>query len=338
MNPTRAAFLCLLLCALPPSTWAHGSVSNEDDLCAIQIGYYRAHFKIYLPRTRQHRQYCEDLPGSGESVFVMEYLHRGLGEIPVDFRIIRDTTGMGRFAQLEHVEALGDLEPLTVFYQPPVVKPDVFTVMHNFDRPGEFIGIVTAVPHGGGEPYAAVFPFRVGFIGFGYWPLIVLLVIGLQLNYLYMSGRFPFRKRARLKSVPATLAGGMLILAGVLVAPEMAEADEAEPWSSASGLYRLTVEPAPSALRINELHSWTLTLTDAAGQPVSGARFEVSGGMPEHNHGLPTQPVVTTEHADGSYQLEGMRFHMHGYWEVRVRVLAEPGSDTVLLKLDIDPE
>ncbi len=336
MRLTCAALLCLLLTGfLPAAASAHGSVSNEDDLCAIQIGYYKAHFKIYLPRTRQHRDYCEDLPGTGESVFVMEYLHPGLGEIPVDFRIIRDTTGMGRFAQLEHVEALGDLEPLTVFYQPPIVKPDVFTVMHDFDRPGEFIGIVTAVPHDGGEPYAAVFPFRVGFIGFGYWPVIVLLVVGLQLNYLYMSGRFPFRKRARLKSVPAALAGVMLVLAGILIAPASADA---EVWTSTSGLYRLSVEPEPSALRINELHSWTLDLTDANGEPVTGAQFEITGGMPEHNHGLPTKPLVTTEEPAGSYRLEGMRFHMHGYWEIRVRVSAEPGSDTVLLKLDIDPE
>ena len=336
MGLIRAALLCLLLTAsLPAVVWAHGSVSNEDDLCAIQIGYYRAHFKIYLPRTRQHRDYCEDLPGTGESVFVMEYLHPGLGEIPVDFRIIRDTTGMGRFAQLEHVEALGDLDPLTVFYQPPTVKPDVFTVMHNFERPGEFIGIVTAVPDGGGEPYAAVFPFRVGFIGFGYWPIIVLLVLALQLNYLYMSGRFPFRKRPRLKSVPAVIATAVFVCAGTLALPTPAGA---ESWTSASGLYRLTIAPEPATLRINRLHSWTLHLTDAEGRPVSGARFEISGGMPEHNHGLPTQPVVTRELEAGSYQLEGMRFHMHGYWEVRMRVSADPGSDTVLLKLDLEPE
>ncbi|MEM9208059.1 MAG: FixH family protein [Pseudomonadota bacterium] len=335
MSSLRTVLCCLTLYGfLPTTAWAHGSVSNEDDLCAIQIGYYKAHFKIYLPRTRQHRDYCEDLPGTGESVFVMEYLHPGLGEIPVDFRIIRDTTGMGRFAQLEHVQALGDLEPLTVFYQPPTVKPDVFTVMHTFDRPGEFIGIVTAVPHGGGEPYAAVFPFRVGFIGFGYWPLIALLVIVLHLNYLYMSGRFPFKKRARLAPVPAALAGGLLILAGSTVAPTDTAADT---WSSAGGLYRLEVRPDASALRINTLHSWILTLSDADGEPVTGAQFEVTGGMPEHNHGLPTEPVVTAEEVTGTYRLEGVRFHMHGYWEVRVRVAADAGRDTILLKLELDP-
>ena len=336
MSLVRAAALSLLMfVGFLSDVWAHGSVSNEDDLCAIQIGYYKAHFKIYLPRTRQHRDYCEDLPGTGESIFVMEYLHPGLGKIPVDFRIIRDTTGMGRFAQLEHVEALGDLDPLTVFYQAPTIKPDVYTVMHHFDRPGEFIGIVTAVPDGGGEPYAAVFPFRVGFIGFGYWPIIALLVVGLQLNYLYMSGRFPFRKRAKLSAVPTVIAAAACVLVGSLVAPSKAIADA---WTSAGGLYRLAVDPAPASIDINRLHRWTLHLTDASGAPVSGAEFEVTGGMPEHNHGLPTQPIVTNEISAGTYRLEGMRFHMHGYWEIRIRVSAEPGNDSVLLELNLDPE
>lgn len=182
---------------------AHGSVSVEDDLCAIQIGYFKAHFKIYLPLSRAHDEFCEDLPASGEAVFVMEYIHRGLGEIPIDFRIIHDVTGMGRFAKVEHVEAIEDLEAVTVHYEAPSVKPDVFTALYRFDDPGEFIGIVTAVPESGGEPYLAVFPFRVGFTGFGYWPAIVVLVIFIQLNYLYMSGRLPIGRR-RLKSVPGS--------------------------------------------------------------------------------------------------------------------------------------
>lgn len=195
-------FLVLLaLIATPVTALAHGSVTNEDDLCAIQIGYFRAHFKIYLPRTRGHDDFCEDLPAAGESLFVMEYVHAGLGDIPIDFRIIRDVTGMGRFARLEDVEAIADLDAVTEFYRPPSVEPDVFTVMHRFTEPGDYIGIVTAEPAGADEPYAAVFPFRVGFTGFGYWPAIVAIIVVLQVNYLYMSGRLPLRRRPRLAPV-----------------------------------------------------------------------------------------------------------------------------------------
>jgi len=200
IHPSHFLVLLVLL-ATPVTAPAHGSVTNEDDLCAIQIGYFRAHFKIYLPRTRGHDDFCEDLPAAGESLFVMEYVHAGLGDIPIDFRIIRDVTGMGRFARLEDVEAIDDLDAVTEFYRPPSVEPDVFTVMHTFTEPGDYIGIVTAEPAGTDEAYAAVFPFRVGFTGFGYWPAIVAIIVILQINYLYMSGRLPWRRRPRLAPV-----------------------------------------------------------------------------------------------------------------------------------------
>jgi hypothetical protein len=61
-------------------------------------------------------------------------------------------------------------------------------------------------------------------------------------------------------------------------------------------------------LDINRIHSWQLRLTDAQGSPVSNAQIELVGGMPEHDHGMPTQPQITAETETGSYLLEGMRF------------------------------
>ena len=182
---------------------AHGSVALEDDLCAIQIGYLKAHFKIYLPQSHQHEDFCEDLPATGESVFVMEYVHSGLGEVPIDFRIIENVTGMGNFARLQHVEEIGDLEAVTVHYQPPEIVPDVFSMLFRFYEPGEYIGIVTAETGDPNGIYTAVFPFEVGFTGFGYWPLILLLVIVLQLNYWFMSGRFSRGTKQRVHAIPA---------------------------------------------------------------------------------------------------------------------------------------
>ena len=169
---------------------AHGSVTPEDDLCIIRIGYYRAHFKLYLPRTRAHNEYCEDLPESGEAIFVMEYEHSGLGDVPIDFRIIRNVTGQGIFTSLEDVERIADLEAVTVFHHPAAIQPDVFTVMHNFESEGEFVGVVTASHPETGKRYTAVFPFEVGFTGLAWWPWFVAIAIILQVNYLWMSGWF----------------------------------------------------------------------------------------------------------------------------------------------------
>ena len=168
---------------------AHGGVVEEDDLCVIRISYLKAHFKVYQPRSDGHREYCEDLPATGESVFVMEYLHDELATIPLDFRIIRDVTGKGRFARREDVAAIDDLDSVTVFYQAAIVEPDVFTVLYDFAEEGDFIGIVTAQPMAGDREHVAVFPFEVGYTGFGYWPLIIGALLLMQLQYLLMSGR-----------------------------------------------------------------------------------------------------------------------------------------------------
>jgi len=186
------------------ATWAsiahgHGGVVEEDDICVIKISYLKAHFKIYQPLIDGHDEYCEDLPNATESIFVMEYLHDELQRVPIDFRIIRDVTGKGRFARWEDVAAIENLDSVTVFYQQPVVEPDVFTVIHRFEEEGEFIGVVTASPPADERLHIAVFPFEVGFTGFGYWPYIVLAVVLMQLQYLFMSGRIAaWRARRRI--------------------------------------------------------------------------------------------------------------------------------------------
>lgn len=186
---------CLFL--LAESATAHGSVAADDDLCIIEIGYYKAHFKIYLPRERQHREYCEDLPAAGESVFVMEYVHSGLSEVPIDFRIVRNVTGQGRFTRLHDIEQIQDLDEITVYHHPAAIQTDVFTALYDFESAGKFVGIVTIQQPDNHKVYTAVFPFDVGFTGFGYWPLFVLAVIALQLNYLRMGGWFSQSRRQR---------------------------------------------------------------------------------------------------------------------------------------------
>ncbi|MCH7743526.1 MAG: hypothetical protein IIB71_12780, partial [Proteobacteria bacterium] len=166
--------MCLLL--TPQKTDANGRVGTDGDLCMIQIGYLKAHFKIYLPRSHQREEFCEDLPEATESLFVMEYEHDGLREMLIDFRIIRDVTGLGKFTRQSDIKQIEDLDAATVFHQTARIEPDVFTVVQHFDTPGWYIGVVTATSLDRSQVYMAVFPFEVGFTGFGYWPLFILLI------------------------------------------------------------------------------------------------------------------------------------------------------------------
>lgn len=98
---------------------------------------------------------------------------------------------------------------------------------------------------------------------------------------------------------------------------------------SAAGFYRVALMPPAQAPAINQMHSWKVKLVTPDGTPVHGAKFGVDGGMPQHGHGLPTQPRVTRELADGTYQLDGMKFSMTGWWEVKLDIQGPQGSDKV---------
>jgi len=86
-------------------------------------------------------------------------------------------------------------------------------------------------------------------------------------------------------------------------------------------------------LTINQMHSWVITLQNSAGEGVSDATIRVDGGMPAHNHGLATQPQVTSYPGEGNYLLEGMRFHMNGEWELRLTIQHAGREHRAVLKL-----
>ena len=190
-NPAK--FMLLLVSILgAQDTLAHGSVVDDEDICQLEIGFLKAHFKIYLPRTHDREEFCEDLPETTESLFVMEYEHDKLSTMSIDFRIIRDVTGLKSFVREEHVATIDDLEAVTVFYHPPTIESDVFAVIHQFTEPGWYVGIVTASSDNASsnnEQYTAVFPFEVGFTGIGYWVYFMVAIFLLLLFFWYERRR-----------------------------------------------------------------------------------------------------------------------------------------------------
>jgi hypothetical protein len=93
--------------------------------------------------------------------------------------------------------------------------------------------------------------------------------------------------------------------------------------------YVATLQPPATPAAINQLHAWQVKLSSPTGAPVSGARITVDGGMPQHGHGLPTRPQVTRELADGGYVIEGMKFSMTGWWEIKLVIDGPTGVDRV---------
>jgi hypothetical protein len=106
------------------------------------------------------------------------------------------------------------------------------------------------------------------------------------------------------------------------------------PRRSEGGAYVATLEP-DAPLRVRRMQTVKLTVRDAGRAPVEGASISIDGGMPEHGHGLPTEPRVTRRLGEGVYQVEGLKFNMGGWWELRFRIASETGTDSVTFHLDL---
>ena len=104
-------------------------------------------------------------------------------------------------------------------------------------------------------------------------------------------------------------------------------------WTSASGLFRVSYSSDLDPIEINRIHTWVIHIETATGTPLDGAEVTLEGGMPEHDHGLPTSPRVTANLGNGDYLVEGMRFHMGGGWEITVTIDTGADRDTCLIPL-----
>lgn len=106
-------------------------------------------------------------------------------------------------------------------------------------------------------------------------------------------------------------------------------------YRSSSGIFRVSYQSQYDPISINRIHSWVLFVEDAHGVPVTGASIAVQGGMPAHDHGLPTSPRVIAETGEGEYLLEGMRFHMPGTWAIEITIEAGGKRDIVVIPLNL---
>jgi hypothetical protein len=123
-----------------------------------------------------------------------------------------------------------------------------------------------------------------------------------------------------------------MIVTGLLPLASFAEGDS---WLTRSGYYRVSYQSELQPVAINRIHTWIFHIATAEGAPVDDAEITVTGGMPLHNHGLPTAPRMTADLGNGDYRVEGMRFHMNGDWELLVTVDVAGRRDTVIIPLTL---
>lgn len=99
--------------------------------------------------------------------------------------------------------------------------------------------------------------------------------------------------------------------------------------------FKIEIYSELSPLSINQIHSWHVRVLDRDGEILELEELNVYGGMPEHDHGLPTQPEVTARLDNGDYLLEGVRFHMQGHWQLQVELQFAGVDDTAIIDFDL---
>jgi len=160
LSMSRLAWALLAFCvglAVPRLCSGHGGVSMENDMCKLRAGPYVMHFTGYQPYSAPELEFCEDIPDTGYTLIVLDYLDAQLRDLPVEARIIRDTGDES------------DLERITVYHKPATVHPTgTFVIEHTFTEPGQFVGLVRAGEH------VSRFPFAVGTRG---WRTLVLYIL-----------------------------------------------------------------------------------------------------------------------------------------------------------------
>lgn len=140
-------------------------------------------------------------------------------------------------------------------------------------------------------------------------------------------------RRRLLWSVPVALVAISGIAVANMMQPPPADLDLSLAKPTDQGLYVVSVEPGLSPVVVGKMHGWVVRISNPDGKPVDNAGIAVDGGMPQHGHGLPTDPKVSAELGDGQYQVEGMKFNMPGWWVVNLSVEGPTGADTVTFNL-----
>jgi hypothetical protein len=174
------------------AVYAHGGVSIEQDTCVLAIGPYRMHLTGYQPQVTAGEEFCEDIPAVGNSIIVLDYVDEPLRDMVAGVQVIEKDSWTA--AQ----STAGDNEAKAILETPPkLYKSGSLKIEHRFDKPGYFVGFLTAEKEGQ-EKLVSRFPFSVGYGvgsmekgggGYAIYGIVALAVLLAGGAFYYLKGR-----------------------------------------------------------------------------------------------------------------------------------------------------
>lgn len=85
----------------------------------------------------------------------------------------------------------------------------------------------------------------------------------------------------------------------------------------------VSAQPAPPAKGAND---FVIDVTDASGQPLTGASIALEAFMPAHGHGATAVPAVQPGSQPGRYTMTGLGLFMAGTWQITFTVTPTGGT------------
>jgi hypothetical protein len=85
--------------------------------------------------------------------------------------------------------------------------------------------------------------------------------------------------------------------------------------------------------QVNRMHGFDLSLTTVDGRAAGGAAIRLTGLRRYTQSPLPTSPRVSPGPGEGSYRIEGLRFHMPGEWRLVFEIDFEQISDHAAIEI-----
>ena len=174
------------------AAYAHGGVSIEQDTCVLAIGPYRMHLTGYQPQVTAGEEFCEDIPAAGNAIIVLDYVDEPLRDMVAGVQVIEKDSWTA--AQ----STAGDNEAKAILEIPPkLYKTGSLKIEHRFDKPGYFVGFLTAEKEGQ-EKLVSRFPFSIGYGvgsmkegggGYAIYGIVALAVLLAGGAFYYLKGR-----------------------------------------------------------------------------------------------------------------------------------------------------
>ncbi len=110
---------------------------------------------------------------------------------------------------------------------------------------------------------------------------------------------------------------------------------EASAVLSEGGSFYLMVSPDPYPILFNEPFQLIAMVHEGADHNVmfTDAGLELVVTMPAHGHGMNTVPAITMD-ATGLFTVEGMLFHMRGWWQLDFTATRDGVTESATLYVD----